>query len=170
MSEKIPARADVPVQHRTDLEQQESLQNRQGGEFTAEAATLSRLAVLVQVGWADGRISTGERAIILSAAATRNIEWEGPAYFRLLEWIANRPPQRLFDASLQAVRCELSALPSEERSKQLLDLIAACTCVASASGDQPGFGGEISREQDLIDRLSQELQRDGEAPEEPSLG
>ena len=34
---------------------------------------------------------------------------------------------------------------------------------------QPGFGAEIGREQDLIDRLSQELQRDVEAPEEPSL-
>jgi prepilin-type processing-associated H-X9-DG protein len=132
---------------------------------TRDAATLRHLALLVQVAWADGHVSNGQRAIILSAAAMRNIEWEGRAYFRLLDWIARRPSPEEFQASLRAIRAELLALPSEQRAKRYRDLVVSCTGVALAAGDSPDIGGGINEEeQGLIDWLSLELQRNDEAP------
>lgn len=128
-----------------------------------EVATLRHLALLVQVAWADGQVSNGQRAIILSAAAMRDIEWEGPAYFRLLDWITKQPSPEFFQTNLRAIRAELCALPSEERTKRYRELIFSCTGVALAAADSSNIAGGINQEeQTLIDRLRRELQDNDE--------
>src|SRR5437016_5237701 len=82
--------------------------------YSAETASVLHVAPLVQVAWADGHVSQGERLSILEAAVAAGVDG-GPAYQRLLGLLRHRPSQEFFDASLQAIRSFLRAVPSAER-------------------------------------------------------
>lgn len=132
--------------------------------YTPDTVTLLRLTPVVQVAWADGEITNSERAMILGTAATRNVDWESPAYYQLLDWIAHRPSSEFFEKSRRAIRAALRALSSDEQAERVRDLISSCSSVALASGVTVDIGREGDQERRLIDRLALELLRDDEAP------
>lgn len=126
--------------------------------YVPDTMTLLPLTPLVEVAWADGQISSSERAMILGTAATRHVEWESPAHHRLLDWMVNQPSSEFFEKSWQALRLVVERLPVEQRMTWRQELISSCSYVAEASDEIGGSGLWISdAERRVIDRLAAEL-------------
>lgn len=98
------------------------------------------LAPLVQIAWAEGKVTAEEREVILAMARERGIEAGSPAHTRLLEWLAHRPSDLLFETSASCIRHGLALLPEPERQERIRQVVAACRRVAAVSG-----GGKLAR-------------------------
>jgi hypothetical protein len=123
--------------------------------YSADTLQVMAAAPLLEVAWADGRVSDSERLSILEDAVAMGIDG-GPAYEQLLELLAHRPSQRFFDNSRQALRSALRALSPAEGMKRFRKLMVACGRIASAS--RSTIGRHISNpERRAIDRMSQDL-------------
>ena len=133
--------------------------------YLPDTVTLLRLTPLVEVAWADGQLTNSERAMILGTAATRDVEWESPAYYQLLDWMAHQPSSEFFEKSWRALRSALDRLPADQRTTWRHDLISSCSNVALASEETPGSGLWIcDAERRLIDRLAWELTPRSDSP------
>lgn len=91
------------------------------------------LAPLVEVAWADGKVSHAERDIILQIAEERGVAAGAADYHQLLEWLDHRPSDELFRTALEAIRIGLSVLPPDESEKRIATMIKACEEVAQAT-------------------------------------
>jgi hypothetical protein len=101
---------------------------------TLETGAAFVLAPLVAVAWADGDVSNAERDVVLRLAQTRGVSPGSPDHAQLLKWLENRPPEALFEASLEATKIGLSVLPPAEAEQRIAAMIKACEEVAEASG------------------------------------
>jgi hypothetical protein len=111
------------------------------------------LAPLVQVAWAEGKVTEGERQAVLRFAATRGVEAGSPAHTQLLAWLDERPPDALFDAAMAVLRSGLAHLPTEQREERLRHMVQACHEVAEASGGLAkllGLGSGVSTEEEAL--------------------
>lgn len=119
------------------------------------------LGPLVQVAWAEGKVTDRERKVVLDLAAARGIEPGSPAHAKLVEWLQTRPPDRLFDVSFAAIKAGLSVLPLPERAERMRRIVDACNQVALASGglsELLGMGGSISGlESKILDTINERL-------------
>ena len=86
---------------------------------TVETGPAFLLAPLVQVAWAEGAVTDGERATVLRLAKERGIEPTSPAYAQLDAWLSQRPVDALFDAAIEAIKSGLSVLTPEERADRI---------------------------------------------------
>lgn len=103
---------------------------------TLETAPAFLMAPLVQIAWAEGTVHPQEREMILRVAHERGIEEGSPANAQLLEWLAKRPPDALFETSEAAIRIGVSVLPPAERDERIRAMVALCRRVAGASGGE----------------------------------
>jgi hypothetical protein len=134
------------------------------------------LAPLVQVAWAEGKITDQERATVLRLATARGVEAGSPAHTQLLKWLQERPSDDLFDAAMEVIRGGLALLPPEDREERLKHIVQACHEVAEASGGLAkmlGLGSGVSgQEEALLEAISTTLRGHrgfgGEARAEPS--
>jgi hypothetical protein len=92
------------------------------------------LAPLVQVAWAEGRVTDAERTIVLELAASRGVTAGMPAHDTLLEWLRQRPSDALFETAMEVMRAGFSVLAAQERDERIKALVASCRQVAEASG------------------------------------
>lgn len=119
---------------------------------------LLQIVPLVQIAWADGRVSQGERSLILEAARLHGVKEESPAFTKLLAWLAEPPPESFFATTLRVVAAMYESMPSDLRESRRQDLVSACTRVAEVSGAIIGFVGGGSRicdeERDLLRRVA----------------
>ena len=92
------------------------------------------LAPLVQVAWAEGKVSELERQTVLRLAEDRGVEPASPAHAQLVEWLRERPSDATFDVALAVIKVGLSVLPPAEREERVRRIIEACHEVAKASG------------------------------------
>ncbi|HVH29703.1 MAG TPA: hypothetical protein VM818_23310 [Vicinamibacterales bacterium] len=123
------------------------------------SGALLLFAPLVQVAWADGHVTDGERLSVLEVAASGLIDVGGTGYDELLELLWRRPSQEFFARGLEAVRSAIDALPFTEAFSMQRDLIAACTRIAAASRSAIGLGIP-DVEQHTIDQISRALVRE----------
>lgn len=144
---------------RVGVADEEILKDLQALGYTPETVMLLHLVPLVQVAWAEGDVSDRERDLIVEAARSRGIEQGSAADRQLADWLTTRPGDDIFQATLRAIGAMLEARPSEEREAGQRDLLAYCTAIASASGGILGFGKVSDQEQQLLARISQELER-----------
>src|SRR5581483_9141016 len=93
---------------------EEVLRTLQELGYTRETIALLYLAPLLQVAWADGRISPRESSLILRAAHYRGIDEQHPAYAKLTAWLDERPPEEFFAQTLRAIGLILQALPPKQ--------------------------------------------------------
>jgi hypothetical protein len=134
------------------------------------------LAPLVQVAWAEGKVTDRERDTVLRFAAARGVEAGSPAHTQLLKWLQERPSDDLFDAAMEVIRGGLALLPPGDREERLKHIVQACHEVAEASGGLAkmlGLGSGVSGEEEaLLEAISTTLRRHGglerEARTEPS--
>jgi hypothetical protein len=119
------------------------------------------LAPLVQIAWAEGRVTDQERETVLRIAAERGIEKTSPAYAQLVEWLRARPADELFDTAVEAIKVGLSVLTPGERADRVKRIVEACHQVAAASGGLArvlGLGrGVSSEEESLLDIIATTL-------------
>jgi hypothetical protein len=111
------------------------------------------LAPLVQVAWAEGKVTDQERDTVLRLAAARGVEAGSPAHTQLLKWLQERPSDVLFDTAMEVIRGGLAVLPPEEREQRLKRIVQACQEVAEASGGLAkvlGLGSGVSGEEDAV--------------------
>jgi len=101
---------------------------------TRDTGSAFLLAPLVQVAWAEGKVTELERQTVLRIAAARGVEADSPAYAQLLEWLRERPSDATFDVALAVIKVGLSVLPAAEREERVKRIIDACHEVARVSG------------------------------------
>jgi hypothetical protein len=162
--EKIRRHAEMGAERRRFGQQagvadEEILNDLQTLGFTSETVKLLHLVPLVQMAWADGGVSDGERDLIVQAARSRGIEPGSAADQQLAAWLADRPSGALFEKTLRAIGAILHALPMAEREASQRDLLAYSTAIASASGGILGFRTVSEEERQLLARISKELER-----------
>jgi hypothetical protein len=75
-------------------------------------STLALLDVLplLELVWADGRVTPRERQIV-AAAAARRVGVNGSAHSQLAIWLSERPTDGIFDAGRRTLRQVAGALP-----------------------------------------------------------
>jgi hypothetical protein len=119
------------------------------------------LAPLVQVAWAEGKVTDREREAVLRLAGERGIEATSPAHDQLVEWLRARPADELFDTAVAAIKVGLSVLTPEERADRVRRIVEACQQVAAASGGLSrllGLGAGVSSEEEsLLDTIAATL-------------
>lgn len=101
---------------------------------TLDTGSAFILAPLVEVAWVDGEVSDAERETILRIARQRGIAPGSSDDRQLLDWLAQRPSDEVFETSLEAIRIGLSVLPPDESKQRIATMIKACEEVAQAAG------------------------------------
>lgn len=122
---------------------------------TQETGPAFLLAPLIQIAWAEGKVTPEEREVILKIARQRGIEDGSPAHAQLLEWLAKRPSDELFEASEMSIKLGLSVLPPVERDARIKELVSACRRVAAASGGSGlarllGLSHAVSQQEEIV--------------------
>jgi hypothetical protein len=92
------------------------------------------LAPLVQIAWAEGKVTDQERETVLRIAVGRGIEEGSPAHAQLVAWLGKRPSDQLFDTAVDVIKAGLAVLPPVEREERVAVFAKACHQVAEASG------------------------------------
>jgi hypothetical protein len=144
---------------RTGVADEEVLRDLEALGYTPETVMLLHLVPLLQMAWAEGSVSDRERHLIIEAARARGIDKDSPADHQLASWLASRPSDELFEKTLRAIGAILQARPPEEREANQRDLLSRLTAIASASGGILGFGKVSPEEQQVLARISQEIER-----------
>ena len=101
---------------------------------TLDTGSAFILVPLVEVAWVDGEVTDAERDTILNIAKQRGVEPGSADYHQLLDWLAHRPSDDVFQTALEAIRIGLSVLPPNESEQRIATIIKACEDVAQAAG------------------------------------
>jgi hypothetical protein len=120
------------------------------------------LAPLVQVAWAEGKVTNRERDIVFEIAASRGIDSGSPAHTQLVQWLQNRPPDELFETAMEVMKAGLAVLTPAERDERIHGIVEGCTRIAEASGagltKLLGIGsGVTSDESAVLDAITTKL-------------
>jgi hypothetical protein len=121
--------------------------------YTPGTIALLHLVPLIEVGWADGHISSKERELIIEAARLRGVTEGSPAYDQLNGWLTNRPKAEHLDQILSIIRRLLEAEQTGPGQGVLEDSIR----VAKASGGILGLAKVSDEEQALLERIARGL-------------
>jgi tellurite resistance protein len=127
-----------------------------------ESAPALFLAPLVQVAWAEGKISRDEQDAVLRLALDRGVEMNSPPYQQILEWLAVRPSDDVFDTAVEILKYGFAVLPDDEREDRIKRVVEACHEVAAASGGGLakllGLGSSVSGvEASMLDSITATL-------------
>ncbi len=129
---------------------------------SADNAEAFFAAPLVQVAWAEGKVSKSESEMVLRLARERGIEEASSSYAQLVDWLKTKPEDALFDAAIEAIKQGFSVLPLMEREERIKQLLDNCHKVAEASGNefakQLGLGDGVSRvEESVLESIHHKL-------------
>jgi hypothetical protein len=130
--------------------------------ITLETGATFLLAPLIQIAWAEGKVTEPEREAVLQIAGECGIKTGSPAHAKAVEWLRERPVDALFDTSIEALKAGLSVLTPEERAERVKRIVDYCRRVASASGGGLarvlGISSGVSQdEESLIDAIGTTL-------------
>lgn len=110
-----------------------------------ESDQLLKLVPLVEVAWADGRISKRERKLILDSFFDLGIRPTNDNIQRLLSWLKVSPSGDFLTRSLARLKKRFESLSEDDRANEKYSLISQCTLVAEASGGTSDFEGGGAR-------------------------
>jgi len=96
---------------KSGVQDPQMLQELQALGFTSETVALLPLVPLVQMAWAEGGVSDGERKLILQLARTRGIEEGSAADRQLAAWLSSRPDPQVFSNAFRLIRATLESAP-----------------------------------------------------------
>jgi hypothetical protein len=123
-------------------------------------------APLVQVAWAEGKVSKREHETVLRLAVGRGVEEGSPSHDQLVAWLKTRPDDALFDLAVEVIHYSYAVLPPKEREQRIEGVVEACREVAAASGTELahllGLGSGISKvEASMLDTIKSKLRSRG---------
>ena len=124
------------------------------------------LAPLVQVAWAEGKITRDEQDAVLKLTLARGVEMNSLPYQQILEWLAVRPSDETFDTAVEILKYSFAVLPDDEREDRIKRIVEACHEVAAASGGGLakllGLGSSVSSvEASMLDTITATLRSQG---------
>jgi hypothetical protein len=146
--------------HATGVDDEDVLLELHKLGYTVESLPLLYVLPLLEVAWADGMMSDAEREAVISAARGRGVKPGSVADRQLSPWLLNPPSSVMCDATRFLLRAVLQKRSPHMRITILRELLLACREVASASGGLLGFRSISGDEQNVIDRIRRELERD----------
>ncbi len=126
------------------------------GKADADIGAIAALGLipLVEVAWADGRISPGESTAALKAAASMGVPEGSHAYALLEKWLVAKPSVGIVAAWKEYVKALAKAWGREQTGHIRKAIIGRATSVAQAAGGLLGLGNKISiKEQAVLDEL-----------------
>lgn len=150
------------IGEKLELDNPELLERVRKLGLKAETAPALFLAPLVQVAWAEGKISRDEQDAVLRLTLARGLEADTPAYSQILEWLAVRPSDAIFDTAVDVLKYGFAVLPEAEREDRIKRVVEACHEVAAASGGGLakllGLGSSVSDvEASMLDSITSTL-------------
>jgi hypothetical protein len=101
---------------------------------TRETGSAFLLLPLVQVAWADGKVTHHERDAVLNIGARRGLQPNGAEHAQVIKWLGERPSEDHYEAALEAIRIGLSVLPPAEARERVNAILDTCREVATAAG------------------------------------
>lgn len=120
--------------------------------FDADTARVLPLVPIIQVAWADGKVSTAEHDKVLELAAEYGLEAGTAAHDFLLLLLNEQPTNTFFERVNTLMMRLVAANPDDWINRNIVDL---CVAVAQASGGLFGLGNRISKEeQALLERFA----------------
>lgn len=119
--------------------------------FSGESARAVDVLPLVLVAWADGSVSSRERAVVLEAARARGVA-EGSEGWVALEALLEKPPAPQVADEILAVVRDLAHVDTG----RAVSIVALCERVADATRSLFGMGARVSpEERALLETISQ---------------
>jgi hypothetical protein len=142
----------------------ELLQHVKDLGLTPENAHALFVAPLIQVAWAEGKITPAELDTVLKLVVARGVAPNTPAYDLLVEWLQERPSDAVFDTAVELIKYGFDVLPPAEREDRIKKIVEACHEVAAASGGglaaMLGLGSSVSNiEASLLDDIRRTLRQ-----------
>jgi hypothetical protein len=153
----VAAEAQSALGASTGLTDPELLKELHELGFTAETVSLLPLVPVLQMAWAEGGVTPRERDLVESLATARGIAPGSPADAQLMDWLANRPSDRLFEGAVRLVRALMASGSGVVANLTARDLVQYCESVASASGGIFNLGKVTLEERQLLQSLAAEL-------------
>lgn len=156
-------RASAAAQERLALETQtgihdpEMLQQLQDLSFTPGTIALLPLIPVLQVAWAEGGISTAERAAIVALARSRSITPGSEADHQLTEWLERRPSADTFRKATRLIAAMVDHPGEGFQDITADDLLKYCEQIAHASGGLFGIGTVSAEERAALQQISAQL-------------
>ena len=151
----------VALGEKLQVDNPELLVKVRGLGIKLDTAAAFFLAPLVQVAWAEGKVSKQEREVVLRLARQRGIDPDSPAYSQLGEWLSIRPSDDFFETAVEVLKAGYAVLPPAERDERIKGVVQACHEVAEASaglGRLLGLGDGVSRiEASMLDDITRTL-------------
>jgi hypothetical protein len=136
------------------MDDHEVVLDLQLADYRANTIVLLELAPSVQVAWADGSVSKGERELLFEIAAREHVAQDSPAHNQLDIWLDRPPSAHLFDTSLRAIGRILASLQPEVRASLRRKVIQDCTTIAAVSRGFLDWGRlASSQEQRVLERV-----------------
>lgn len=141
----------------TGLSDPELLHELQALGFTPETIALLPLMPVLQVAWAEGGVTPLERDLIERLATARGIAPGSPADAQLMDWLANKPGDDVFEGAGRLIRALLEAGSDVMGALSADDLVGYCEKVAAASGGIFGLGRVSVEERALLASIASDL-------------
>jgi hypothetical protein len=118
-----------------------------------EVVVALALVPLAEVAWADGKLDSKERKVVLKRVEESGIAPGSTDYALLESWLKRRPEPRLLTAWSHMVRGLCEYMTAEEIEGLRANLVERVQAIASASGGLLGMGKISAAEADTIRRL-----------------
>lgn len=125
-------------------------------EIGPETLAAMEVVPLVFVAWADGKVQTKEREMILAVAQAAGIQPQDERHPLLEHWLKRRPGADMIEAWKHYIKGLCQHLDSEEIQRLQHELLDRARMVANAAGGILGFGEKVSpAERSVLDSLEQ---------------
>ena len=145
----------------TGIPDEDVLRTLQELGYTPDTVAVLHLVPLIQVAWADRKVTPQEREMILEASSLHGVAGGSAAYLQLTDWLDNRPSDEFFEQTLRIIGTILQTNP-EAQGMSGSDVLAHSIRVAEASGGILGFGNKISdEERAMLQRIANAVGADG---------
>jgi len=139
----------------TGITNPELLQKLIGLQVRGETMAAFWLTPLIEVAWADGKLDSRERALILEAALASGIPPSSPAHELLEDSLHHKPNTERRKVWRAYARDLANRLDSNERRITREDLLRRTRKVAEASGGILGLGKISADEQKVLDAIAE---------------
>lgn len=141
----------------TGLDDPDVLRELQALGFTPETIALLPLMPVLQVAWAEGGVTPVERHLIEKLASARGIAPGSGADAQLMDWLANKPADTVFQGAARLIHALFESGSSLTADLTAEGLVEYCEQVASVSGGMLGLGRVSREERDLLASIAADL-------------
>jgi hypothetical protein len=123
--------------------------------FTPETVTLVPLIPVLEMAWAEGEVTSGERKMVVELARARGVDADSAADRQLAEWLNRRPDESVFRRAGRLIGALFAAGGRFEMTPD--DIIKYSEAIADASGGLFGIRRVSSEERATLGRIANEI-------------